>query len=108
MILEGYIDIYSYEYTYPVEEWVLQEFKKRPKKQQDFLEFLKEFATTHITYGANHNREDTDWHRLKVLLIGRLYEYQQTGEFPTRAIFILLDQALILDHDGNPIPNLLK
>ena len=108
MILDEYVDIYDYDYHYPVEDWVMQEFKKRSKREQNFVEFLQEFALTHITHGVYHNSEDADWRRLKLLLMGRLYEYNIGLEFPTREVFILLDQALLLEHDGNPIPNLIR
>ncbi len=108
MIPENFEDILSYDYVYPVEEWVMAQFRKRVKKNQSFLEFLEEFALMHITHGAKQHREDEDWQRLRLLLVGRLYDYKQTGDFPTYALFILLDQALILEHDGHPIPNLLR
>ena len=108
MILDDYVDVYSYEYHYPVEEWMMQQFRKRPNREQNFIDFLQEFALSHITYGVHHNAEDEDWHRLKILLMGRLYDYKIGQCFPTREIFILLDQALLLEHDGNAIPNLIR
>ena len=33
-LFESLDDVWNYTYTYPVEEWVMGEFRKRKKKQE--------------------------------------------------------------------------
>lgn len=108
-MIECLEDVLSYEFTYPVDEWVMLHFRKRKNRNQDYFEHLEEFALNHITYGERkHGEVEEEWRHLKMLLAGQLCDYKRGYPFPTINILILLDQALILEHEGFPIPNLLR
>ena len=109
-VFESFDDILCYNYYYPVEEWVMINFKKRKKKQQDYFQFVEEFALNHITHKVRKYGEfEEEWRHLKLMLSGQLYNYKQKGApFPHLEILILLDQALLLEFEGAHIPNLLR
>ena len=109
MVIEDFESILSYEYHYPVEEWVMQQFRKRKNKNLTYFEFIQEVTTTQILQGVRKYGEfEIEWYTLKRLLQEQITEYNHTKYFPTCNFFILLDQALLLEHEGAYIPNLLR
>ena len=109
LIFESLDDVLNYTYTYPVEEWVMGEFRKRKKMQQNYFEFVEEFTLNHITYGDRKYGElEEEWRHLKLMLARQLYNCHRGNDFPHLEILILLDQALLLKHEGAHIPNLLR
>ena len=108
-IFDSFEDILCYNYYYPVEEWVMVNFKKRKNKKQDYFQFLEEFALNHISRKKRVYGEEEEWRHLKLMLAGQLHNYKHRGaDFPHLEILILLDQALLLEYEGAHIPNLLR
>ena len=109
MIVRNFEDILSYECHYPVEEWTMVQFRRRRNKTLTYFEFLKEFTTYQIMQGVRKYGEfEIEWLNLKNLLREQIGEYHKTNYFPTNNFYILLDQALLLEYEGNHIPNLLR
>ena len=109
VIIRDFEDILSYECHYPIDEWVMVQFRKRINRKHTYFEFLQEFTTNQILSGVRKYGEfEEEWYNLKRLLEEQIEQYHQTDYFPTYNFHILLDQALLLEHEGNPIPNLLR
>mgnify|MGYP003289946425 CR=1 FL=1 len=109
MVIENFEDILCYNYHYPVEEYSMVQFRKRKNKKLTYFEVLQELTTTHILVGIRKYGEfEVEWYTLKRLLQEQIENYNHTQYFPTANFHILLDQALLLEHEGNPIPNLLR
>ena len=110
LMFECFEDLLCYNYHYPVEEWVMCNFRKRKKKQQTYFEFMEEFAIEHITHrNRKYGEFEDEWRHLKLMLSNQLYQYKHKGaDFPHLQILILLDQSLLLEYDGAHIPNLLR
>ena len=110
LMFESFEDILCYNYYYQVEEWVMAQFRKRKKKQQNYFEFIEEFAVNHITHrNRKYGECEEEWRQLKLMLDNKLYQHKHEGaDFPHREILILLDQALLLEYEGAHIPNLLR
>ena len=109
VLFQSFDDLLSYELHYPVEEWVMIQFKRRQNKKLDYFQFLQEFTSNHIGTGFRKYREfEEEWFALKRLLQEQIDNFNQTGYFPTYNFLILLDQALLLEHEGNHIPNPLR
>lgn len=108
-MIKDFDDILCYNCHYPVEEWVMVQFRKRPNKKLDYFEFLQEFTTNQILSGVRKYGEvEVEWYTLKNLLQNQIEQYYHTQYFPTYNFYILLDQTLLLEHQGNHIPNLLR
>ena len=109
MVIQDLESILCYNYTYPVEEYSMAQFRKRKNKSLTYFEVLQELVTTHILTGVRKYGEfEVEWFTLKRLLQEQLTEYHHTNYFPTCNLHILLDQALILEFEGHHIPNLLR
>ena len=100
----------EYEFTYPVEEWVMCNFRRRLNKDLNYFQFAEEFAVNHIAAGTRKYRQsEQGWGRLRTLLISQLAIYKaQDLPFPFHNILVILDRALVLEFEGKPIPNLLR
>lgn len=109
MIIKDFENLLSYECVYPVDEWVMVQFRKRKNKNLNYFEFLLQFTTDYINVGVRKYGEfEDEWYNLKRLLQEQTDFYHQFNYFPTYRFHIILDQALILEYEGNHIPNLLR
>ena len=100
----------GYEFTYPVEDWLMCNFRRRLNTNLDYFQFAEEFAVNYIAAGRRKYGEyEQEWGRLRALLMSQLVLYKSEGlPFPFHNILIILDQALILEYEGYLIPNLLR
>ncbi len=115
MLFENFEDIMSYEYVYPVDTWLVREFQKAKHYSpgdligDDFKEFIIEFTENFIKRGRRKYGETEDeWRLLWFHFISQRNLYRDTHTFEYSHFLIILDQCLILEHEGRPIPNLLR
>ena len=115
MLFENFEDIMSYEYVYPVDVWLVREFKKAKHYEpgelinDEFKEFILTFTEGVIKRGRRKYGETEDeWRLLWFHFISQRNLYRDTHTFEYSHFLIILDQALILEHEGQPIPNLLR
>ena len=103
-------DFEEYNFTYPVEEWLMCNFRHRLNTDLNYFQFAEEFAVNHVAAGKRKYGEfEQEWGRLRALLISQLALYKSEGlPFPFQNILIILGQALIHEYEGYPIPNLLR
>lgn len=101
-------DQLHYEYTYPIEAWVMQEFHRRPDHSVNYFDYIEEFVEQQLKAGQRRHKEEKEWSYLLYVLNENLNWFNQGVAFPPYIFYILLDQALILEHEGNNIPNLLR
>ncbi|MBE6037140.1 MAG: hypothetical protein E7223_06000 [Clostridiales bacterium] len=112
-MFEGYDcleEVLDYEHFYPVGEWLMENFKKRINHEQAYFGFAEEFARSHIAAGCRkYGETESEWGQLQGTLAELLRQHKEEGrDFPHREILILLDQALLLEHEGHAIPNLIR
>ena len=109
---EDYENLGDYEFTYPALE-VLQHAYHKGLKWKDkslptctFQEFIIRHTKHRISHGYRRYRElEPEWEGLYVLISD--IEKNYTGKTDTDALekaAILFDQALLLYHEGNPLP----
>ena len=115
MVFDNFEDILSYEYMYPVDLWLVQEYKKAKKMvpgefiNDSFKEFILEFTEGVIKRGRRKYGETEDeWRLLWFHFISQKNLFRNTKTFEYSHFLIILDQCLILEHEGQPIPNLLR
>ena len=109
VMLHSFADLLSYELHYPVEEWVMQQFKRRPNKKMNYFEFLTAFVSQQVHIGVRkHGEVEKEWYELKRLYMEQIDAYNNGAIYPTYNMYILLDQCLLLEHEGQHIPNLLR
>ena len=103
-------DFKKYSFTYPVEDWLMRNFRHRLNTDLNYFDFIEDFAVNHITAGKRKYGEfEQEWERLRELLISQLARYKSKDlPFPFHNVLIILDQALVLEYEGYPIPNLLR
>lgn len=100
-------------FAYPVEKWVEQQHQKHLRLKKEFSQpdginsFMWWFVEGVILSGRNRFGEtEQEWWQLWNHFIDLR---DNRGEpFPYIELLILLDVSLLLEHEGNPIPNLLK
>ena len=109
---EDYENLGDYEFTYPALE-VLQHAYHNGLKWKDkslptctFQEFIIRHTKHRISHGYRRYRElEPEWECLYVLISDIEKDY--TENFDTDALeksVILFDQALLLYHEGHPLP----
>ena len=100
----------GYEFTYPVEDWLMCNFRRRLNTNLDYFQFAEEFAVNYIAAGMRkHGEFEQEWAHLRAQLISQLVLYKTEDLlFPLQNILVILDQALFLEYEGYPIPNLLR
>lgn len=115
MVFDNFEDVLSYEYKYPVDLWLVKEFKKVKHYDpgeligDDFKEFILEFTEGVIKRGKRKYGEvEHEWRLLWLHFISQRKLYRDTRTFEYSHFLIILDQCLILEHEGQHIPNLLK
>lgn len=107
-MIENFDELLCYTLYYPVEDWVRTQYKKH-KKHKDFDFFLLSFTESWLKRGIRLFGEfEQEWGQLWQHYIEQREKFENKENIPHFNFYILLDNALLLEHEGHNIPNLLR